>query len=130
MAPAGQGKKRTTNAKQSAHSKRHKTSSGLKTSSKPSSIAKARASASTFSTDASIESASKARISAFPADKPLKESAKKDRKGKGPASIAIVKGHDLSDESDEDLGMEVDEELLEVGGAAFLNRLDEKGMSV
>ncbi|ORY65638.1 CBF/Mak21 family-domain-containing protein [Leucosporidium creatinivorum] len=124
MAP----KRKTTNAKQSAHSKRHKTSSSSSSKSKKRNGAEAP----------SLDSApaAPARSSAFPADKPLKESQKKDRKGKGPASIAIVKpsnesDDDESDEEDSAAGMDVDEELEELGDeqAGFLTRLDEKGMS-
>lgn len=67
----------------------------------------------------------------------MKESVKKDRKGKGPASIPIVVGHDLSEDesergsdADSQGDMEVDEELEDLGeDAGFLTRLDEKGMS-
>jgi nucleolar complex protein 3 len=128
MAP----KRKTTNAKQSAHSKRHKTSANSSNKTKKRGSG-AEQQASAPSLEASAE---KARSSAFPADKPLKESQKKDRKGKGPASIAIVKpSNDSSDEADSgsegDEGMDVDEELEELGDeqAGFLTRLDEKGMS-
>lgn len=127
MAP----KRKTTNAKQSAHSKRHKTSASS------SNKAKKRGGAEPSSVPGpSLDApAEKPRSSAFPADKPLKESQKKDRKGKGPASIAIVKpSNETSDDEDEsegDDGMDVDEDLEELGDeqAGFLTRLDEKGMS-
>ena len=127
-------KRKTTNFKQSSISKRHKTSASSSSKSKK--------------RDASSASAVKAaevpldavapRKSAFPADLPSKQSDKKDRKGKGPASIPIVVGHDLSEDESErggysdDAGqMSVDEDLRDVDedSAGFLTRLDEKGMS-
>jgi nucleolar complex protein 3 len=122
MPAPGHGKKRTSNAKQSSISKRHKTSA------KSSSKSKSKRPPPTDST--ALPAASEfVSPSAFPADKPSKESAKKDRKGKGPAYIPVVKGDDLSDDSDEG-GMDVDEELEGLAnGADFLTALDEKGMS-
>lgn len=70
------------------------------------------------------------RKSAFPADKVRAESAKKDRKGKGPAFIETVRNESGSESEGEDGGMEVDEDLVELGGQAnFLTKLDEKGMA-
>lgn len=125
-------KRKTTNFKQSAISKRHKTSAS--SSNKKS---KTRAAGDEPRAEPAGDSV-QPRKSAFPADLPSKQSDKKDRKGKGPASIPIVVGHDLSEDESErggysdDAGdMSVDEDLREVDeeGAGFLTRLDERGMS-
>jgi nucleolar complex protein 3 len=117
------GKKRTTNQKTSAVSKRHKPSTS--TSKKPKG-AYTSAKPETLNDDAAPK-----HTGSFPADKPSRESAKKDRKGKGPAFIETVQGHDLSDESSggEEGGMEVDEDLDDNDQAQFLMKLDMKGMA-
>lgn len=113
------GKKRTTNQKTSATSKRHKSSAS--SSSKP----KSKSAKPTVDG----EPAAPAAASAFPADKPKLQSAKKDRKGKGPAFIPAVEGREMSD-SDSDGAMDVDEDLEDLDDQAdFLTQLDEKGMA-
>ncbi|BGP17771.1 hypothetical protein JCM10213v2_005813 [Rhodosporidiobolus nylandii] len=112
MPPA---KKRTASAKTSAHSKRHKTapskSSGKSRGGDRGGVDK----------DAAAAAAK----------------AKKDRKGKGPAFIDVPDApeEEGDEESGEDEGMEVDEDLLDGGAdgllerADFLTKLDKKGMS-
>ncbi|GAA5888667.1 hypothetical protein JCM6882_009042 [Rhodosporidiobolus microsporus] len=106
------GQKRTSSAKTSAHSKRHKASS-------------------------SKSSGSKRKGERAPKDEAAVK-AKKDRKGKGPAFIEMPDAP--SDEEDgegsePDEGMEVDADLLDQGAdgllerADFLTKLDKKGMA-
>ncbi|KAK4700143.1 nucleolar complex protein 3, partial [Phenoliferia sp. Uapishka_3] len=114
------GKKRTTNQKQSATSKRHKSAS-----SKPSSSKKSKSS----HAGGDDVAPPAPHTGSFPADKPKLQSAKKDRKGKGPAFIPAVEGNDMSD-SDSDGAMDVDEDLEDLDDQAdFLTTLDEKGMA-
>lgn len=118
--------KRVTNYKQSANSKRHKTS---KTT-----TSKSKSGPQSHKPAALLDEPAKPvrNTGSFPADLPSKESAKKDRKGKGPQFIPAVE-QNSSDESGEDSdegGMEVDEELEDMEQTGFLMKLDEKGMSV
>ncbi|GAA5832370.1 hypothetical protein JCM11251_006425 [Rhodosporidiobolus azoricus] len=106
------GQKRSSSAKTSAHSKRHKAGS------------------------------SKSSISKRKGERPTKDDAavkaKKDRKGKGPAFIEmpdVASDGEDGEGSEADEGMEVDEDLLEQGEdgllerADFLTKLDKKGMA-
>ena len=120
--PAMPGKKRTTNQKTSATSKRHKSSG--QSSSKPSKP-KSGGAPRDGGDDAPAPAA---HTGSFPADKPKMQSAKKDRKGKGPAFIPAVE-RDLSD-SDSEGAMDVDEDLEDLDDQAdFLTSLDMKGMA-
>ncbi|GAA5998501.1 Noc3p [Rhodotorula paludigena] len=123
------GKKRTSTAKQSAHSKRHKPSAGGAAGSK-------KKSAGASAIDPADRTA-----------KQHKQANKKDRKGKGPAYIAVPgskedrrsrsdddedeerSGDDGAADGSEDEGMELDPDLVDAQGTDFLTRLDKKGMS-
>jgi nucleolar complex protein 3 len=118
------GKKRTTSAKQSSISKRHKAQP------KPKKKYTGPKSAPDANGDGAAAEAAPARKSAFPADKARTESAKKDRKGKGPAYIETVEAQSDDESGGEDGGMEVDSELEGIDEqAAFLTKLDTKGMA-
>lgn len=121
------GKKRVTTQKSSASSKKHK-ASATKSSKSKHSAKPAPAPTAAANDDAP---AAARHTGSFPADKPSKASVKKDRKGKGPAFIPAVEGHDLSDMSsdDEEGAMEVDEDLEELEQTDFLMTLDTKGMA-
>lgn len=124
--PGPPKKRSNTSQKTSALSKRHKTSKSTTSKTKvhrPAALAD--------------EPAKPVRATgSFPADKPSRESAKKDRKGKGPAFIPAVQqdssgSESASDEdSDGDGDMEIDEDLEDMEQTDFLMKLDEKGMSV
>lgn len=121
------GKKRVTTQKSSASSKKHKPSATKSSKSKHSAKP-----APTPAAPANDDAVSAPRhTGSFPADMPSKASAKKDRKGKGPAFIPAVEGHDLSDMSsdDEEGAMDVDEDLEEMDQTDFLMTLDTKGMA-
>ncbi len=116
------GKKRTTSAKQSSISKRHKPQAKPK---KKYTGPKNADQAPDGPPDAPAP-----RKSAFPADKVRTESAKKDRKGKGPAYIETVEAQSDDESGGEEGGMEVDSDLDEIDEqAAFLTKLDTKGMA-
>lgn len=118
MALPGKGKKRTTNAKTSSLSKRHKPSSAGNSTTK--------SAPSTKFQPKPVETLNSAPSkSAFGPERVIKE--KKDRKGKGPAFIPAVEQSDSSDDSDG--AMEVDEEV-DTGEGNFLMSLDTKGMAV
>lgn len=151
-------KKTVTNAKTSAHSKQHKPSTSSSSAGNKKSHSKSTAGAASATTTATkskntsafdssngTASSSRKRHGAAPVRDAYGQT-KKERKGKGPAYIPVVKGQDSSQEDedeqdsdeddlygDEDGGMEVDDDLADpvaLGSAAsFLTRLDEKGMS-
>lgn len=109
MALAGKGKKRTTDAKSKSHSKKHKSSS--------TSTSKAASTSTVDSTEILKKS-----TSAFASDKPAKDKTIK----KGHKAIEVVAQPDGSDDSEDQGGMDVDEDLE----ADFLMSLDVKGMTV
>lgn len=116
-------KKRTTSAKQSSISKRHKPQP------KPKKKYSGPKSADTQDGGAPAE-APAPRKSAFPADKARMDSAKKDRKGNGPAFIETVEAQSDDESGGSQGGMDVDDDLGEIDEqAAFLTKLDHKGMA-
>lgn len=155
-------KKEVTNAKTSAHSKQHKSAAK---SSKGTGKKSASATASGTSAGSAARSnfggsstVSKKTSSAFVdvaggggkkrhGAAPVRDAygqTKKERKGKGPAYIPVVRAQDSDDDQDDsddasedddddDGAMEVDDDLADQdalgSAAAFLTRLDEKGMS-
>lgn len=113
-------KKRTTSAKQSSISKRHK----------PQPKPKKKYTGPKNADDGPAPDAAPPRKSAFPADKARMESAKKDRKGKGPAYIETVEAQSDDESGGSEGGMEVDQDLGTIDEqAAFLTKLDHKGMA-
>lgn len=139
---AGTKRKTVTNAKQSALSKRHKTGGQSSSAS-----AHKKRTAEAAAAVAGPSSSKPARASAFdgadgaktgtkrkgaPSARDANGQTKKDRKGKGPAYIPVVRESDFddsedNDESASDAGMDVDDDFTPQ--ADFLTRLDEKGMS-
>jgi len=117
------GKKRTTSAKQSSISKRHKPQA------KPKKKYTGPKNGDGPDGGEAVE-APAPRKSAFPADKARMESAKKDRKGKGPAYIETVEAQSDDESGGSEAGMDVDSELDDINDqAAFLTKLDTKGMA-
>lgn len=119
MALPGKGKKRTTDAKTSSHSKRHKPAAPTQKKSGSSSAAPTNA-----TTQDEFAVKAKKYTGAFPTEKPAKSNVKK-----GHNAIAIVDQVETSDDdSEQESGgeMEVDQDLED----NFLMSLDVKGMTV